>query len=49
MKRKKKFQKFKICFGQVMSPHHSDKMSQRSRVSKVALCTSKSKGAALTH
>ena len=25
-------------FGQVMSPHHSDQMSQRSQVSRVALC-----------
>ena len=42
----KKFQKsskkFKF-FGQVMSPHHSDQMSQRSQVSRVALCMSKVK------
>ena len=31
-------------FGQVMSPHHSDQMSQRSQVSRVALCISKVKG-----
>ena len=30
-------------FGQVMSPHHSDQMSQRSQVSRVALCMSKVK------
>ena len=30
-------------FGQVMSPHHSDQMSQRSEVSRVALCMSKVK------
>ena len=29
--------------GQVMFPHHSDKMSQRSQVSRVALCMSKVK------
>ena len=25
-------------FGQLMSPHHSDQMSQRSQVSRVTLC-----------
>ena len=30
-------------FGQVMSPHHSDKMYQKSQVSGVALCMSKVK------
>ena len=30
-------------YGQVMSPHHSDQMSQRSQVSRVALCMSKVK------
>ena len=29
--------------GQVMSPHHSDQMSQRSQVSRVPLCMSKVK------
>ena len=29
--------------GQVMSTHHSDQMSQRSHVSRAALCMSKSK------
>ena len=37
----KKFKVVKIC--QVMSPHHSDQMSQRSKVSRVALCMSKVK------
>ena len=32
-----------IFFGQVMSLHHSDQMSQRSQVSRVALCMSKVK------
>ena len=32
-----------VFFGQVMSPHHSDQMSQRSQVSWVALCMSKVK------
>ena len=32
-----------LFFGQVMSPHHSDQMSQRSQVSRVALCMSKVK------
>ena len=31
-------------FGQVMYPHHFDQMSQRSPVSRVALCISKVKG-----
>ena len=30
-------------FGHVMSPHHSDEMSQRSQVFRVALCMSISK------
>ena len=30
-------------FGQVMSPHHSDQISQSSQVSRVALCMSKVK------
>ena len=30
-------------FGQVMSPYHSDQMSQRLQVSRVALCISKVK------
>ena len=30
-------------FGQVMSSHHSDNLSQRAQVSKVALCMSKVK------
>ena len=33
---------------QVMSLHHSDQMSQRSQVSRVALCKSKSKGGSVT-
>ena len=32
-----------LFFGQVMSPHHSDQMSQRSQVSGVALCITKVK------
>ena len=27
-----------FIFGHIMSPHHSDQMSKRSQVSKVALC-----------
>ena len=30
-------------FGQVICPHHSDQMSERSQVSRVALCISISK------
>ena len=32
-----------IFFGQVMSPHHSDQMSQWSQVSRIAFCMSISK------
>ena len=32
-----------LFFGQVMYPHHSDQMSQKSQVSRVALCMSISK------
>ena len=35
--------KIKTVFGQVMSPHHSDQMYQRSQVSRAALCMWKSK------
>merc|ERR1711989_177494 len=42
LKKSKKFQKSSKKV-QVMSPHHSDQMSQRSQVSKVALCMSKVK------
>ena len=45
-KLQKKFQISTNC--QVMSPHHSDQMSQRSQVSRVALCMSKSKGVSLS-
>ena len=36
------FEKFQNI-GHVMSPHHSDQMSQRSQVSRVVLCMSKVK------
>ena len=34
--------------GQIMFPHHSDQMSHRSQVSRVALCMSKSKGGSVS-
>ena len=34
---------FVIFFGQVMSPHHTDQMSQWSQVSGIALCMAKVK------
>ena len=37
-----------VFLGQVMSSHHSDQMSQRSKVYRVALCMSKSKGHSLS-
>ena len=38
-----------IFFGQVMSPHHSDQMSQGSQVSRVTLLLCFSKGVSLSH
>ena len=34
---------WELIFGQVMSPHHSDQMSQWSQVSRIVLCMAKVK------
>ena len=40
--KKKKVGRY-VFFGQIMSLHHSDQMSQRLQVSRIALCMSKVK------